>query len=112
MALAAPTASITDVDSTTLTQLVLTIVDGLSSGDVLAANTAGSNITANFANGTLVLSGSDTVAHYQQVLRSVAFDTATITSGSRTVEVLPMTTARSKATRLWPRSISTCKLLS
>ncbi len=88
VALAASTASITDVDSTTLTQLVLTIVDGFADGDVLTANTAGSNITANFANGTLVLSGSDTVAHYQQVLRSAAFDTATIISGARSIEVV------------------------
>jgi hypothetical protein len=88
VALAAPTASITDSDSTMLTQMMLTFVGGFADGDVLSANTAGSNITANFADGTLMLSGSDTVAHYQQVLRSVAFDTATIVSGSRTVQVV------------------------
>ena len=44
-------------------------------GDVLAATTTGTSITASYnsANETLTLSGSDTLAHYQQVLDSVAF---------------------------------------
>ena len=38
--------------------------------EVLAANTAGTSITANYDSGTgiLTLSGADTVANYQQVL--------------------------------------------
>ena len=44
-------------------------------GDVLSANTAGTSITASYnsATETLTLSGSDTLAHYQQVLDSVTF---------------------------------------
>src|SRR6185436_5426332 len=44
-------------------------------GDVLAANVAGTSITASYNAGTetLTLTGSDSVAHYQQVLDSVAF---------------------------------------
>src|SRR5262249_22748354 len=44
-------------------------------GDVLAANVGGTAITASYSatTETLTLSGSDTLAHYQQVLDSVAF---------------------------------------
>src|ERR1051326_5090531 len=44
-------------------------------GDVLATNVAGTSITASYnaATETLTLSGTDTLAHYQQVLDSVTF---------------------------------------
>ena len=44
-------------------------------GDVLAANTAGTNITASYdtATETLKLTGSDVLANYQQVLDFVTF---------------------------------------
>src|SRR5207302_5622763 len=44
-------------------------------GDVLAANVAGTSITASYnaATETLTLTGSDTLAHYQSVLDSVTF---------------------------------------
>src|SRR6185503_8895511 len=47
-------------------------------GDVLAANLTGTAITASYnaAIETLVLSGADTLAHYQSVLDSVTFVTA------------------------------------
>src|SRR5262249_48222681 len=47
-------------------------------GDVLGFSTAGTAITASYdsATETLTLTGSDTVAHYQQVLDSVTFVTA------------------------------------
>ena len=46
-------------------------------GNVLAANTAGTSITAvyNAGTDTLTLSGADTLAHYQQVLATVTFQT-------------------------------------
>jgi hypothetical protein len=52
----------------------VTISAGAVLGDVLAAVTAGTNITAVF-NGTdtLTLTGTDTLANYQAVLRSVTF---------------------------------------
>src|SRR5262249_12287152 len=45
-------------------------------GDVLAATTSGTSITASYnsTTETLTLSGSDTLAHYQSVLRSVTFN--------------------------------------
>src|SRR5262249_61105630 len=44
-------------------------------GDVLAVNPGGTAITASYnsTTETLVLSGTDTVAHYQQVLDSLTF---------------------------------------
>ena len=44
--------------------------------DVLAASTAGTSITASYnaSTETLTLSGTDTLAHYQQVLDSVTFN--------------------------------------
>ena len=46
-----------------------------SHGDVLAATTAGTSITASYnaASGVLTLTGNDTLAHYQQVLDSVTY---------------------------------------
>src|SRR5262249_43631125 len=45
-------------------------------GDVLFANTAGTSITASYnsATETLILTGSDTLAHYQTVLDTVTFN--------------------------------------
>src|SRR5205085_7766576 len=45
--------------------------------DVLGANVSGTGITASYnaATETLTLTGSDTLAHYQQVLDSVTFTT-------------------------------------
>jgi VCBS repeat-containing protein len=64
-----------DVDNANLTSASVWISGGFLMGDVLAATTAGTNITAayNSATGLLTLTGSDTLAHYQQVLRTVTF---------------------------------------
>ncbi|WP_182867604.1 DUF4347 domain-containing protein [Rhodopirellula sp. JC639] len=70
-------AILTDVDSSNLTQLTVTItnlIDGAS--ETLAANTSGTSITAAYAAGTLTLSGTDTVANYQQVLRTITYHNA------------------------------------
>jgi hypothetical protein len=47
----------------------------LFTGDALAASTSGTSITASYnaSTGVLSLSGSDTLAHYQQVLDSVSY---------------------------------------
>jgi autotransporter passenger strand-loop-strand repeat protein len=80
----APALSLTDTTSSTLNSVVVSVTtssaDGTTSpvyGDVLTANTAGTAITANYddVDDILLLSGTDTLAHYQQVLRSVAFST-------------------------------------
>ena len=49
---------------------------------MLAANTTGTNIGASFDGGVLTLSGTDTIAHYQQVLESITYNN---TSGDPTV---------------------------
>ena len=70
-------ASLTDADSANLESLTVTITnrfDGVA--EILAADTTGTSITASYdsATGVLTLSGTDTVANYQQVLRTVAYD--------------------------------------
>ena len=68
-------ATLGDDDSATLTQLTVTLTatpDGAA--EWLAADISGTAITASYAGGILTLSGSDSVAHYQQVLRSLTYD--------------------------------------
>src|SRR5262249_47852281 len=77
----APTLLVTDPNSGNLISATVALTGGTfaGDGDVRAANTAGTAITASYNAGTesLVLSGSDTLAHYQQVLDSVTFTTPT-----------------------------------
>ncbi|HML13951.1 MAG TPA: FG-GAP-like repeat-containing protein [Xanthobacteraceae bacterium] len=72
-----PVLLVTDPDSLDLFNATVAITGGTfaGDGDVLAANTAGTSITASYnsATETLTLSGSDTLADYQAVLRSVTF---------------------------------------
>ncbi len=53
----------------------MSITSGFLTGDTLAATTTGTSITASYnaSTGVLSLSGSDTLAHYQQVLDSVSY---------------------------------------
>jgi FecR protein len=53
----------------------VTISQGFLAGDTLAANTAGTGITASYdpTSGILTLSGTDTLAHYAQVLDSATY---------------------------------------
>ena len=74
VAVADPAAALlADSDSATLVSLAATIV-GPQPGDVLSASVAGTNITSSFSSGVLSLSGADTVADYQQVLRTIEYD--------------------------------------
>ena len=75
---ASPSIAVSDVDSLDLASATVTIGTGFLAGDTLAAATAGTTISANYDAGTgiLTLSGSDTVAHYQQVLGSVTFSSS------------------------------------
>src|SRR5262249_26062308 len=70
----APAASVSDPDNLTLANATVAITGGTFVGDtdVLAANVSGTAITASYnaATETLTLTGSDTLAHYQQVLES------------------------------------------
>ncbi len=70
-------ATITDADSSTLQSMTVTLTNPLDGVlETLAANTTGTSITASYNSGTgqLTLSGSDTVAHYQAVLRTVTYN--------------------------------------
>jgi len=71
----APAATVTDPDNTTLTGGTVQITANYVNGqDILSATNTGS-ITASFnaATGTLTLTGTDTLANYQTVLRSVKY---------------------------------------
>ena len=76
-------SSVTDSDSPNLASLKASIV-GTHAGDTLTANTSGTSIVASFASGTLSLTGSDTVAHYQQVLQTIKYGS----SGSPGVDTI------------------------
>ena len=71
----APTLTLTVANTTTLSGATVSIGNFHAGQDVLAFTKVG-NITGTFnsTTGTLTLTGSDTVANYQQVLRSVTFD--------------------------------------
>ena len=69
---------------------------------------AGTGITASYADGVLSLSGSDTVAHYQQVLRTLTYDNSSENPTDHRPRDSPWwpTTGRPTATRARPRSRS------
>jgi autotransporter passenger strand-loop-strand repeat protein len=75
-----PSVTITDPDNLTLAHATVAVTAGTfaNDGDVLAATTAGTSISASYdsATETLTLTGVDTLAHYRQVLDSVTFDAA------------------------------------
>ena len=64
--------------STTLVSGSVSISSGLFTGDTLAASTSGTSITASYnaSTGVLSLTGTDTLAHYQQVLDSVSYSSS------------------------------------
>ena len=66
-------ATINDATGANLTQLTATLTSP-QAGDVLAADVTGTSIIASFGGGVLTLSGSDTLAHYRQVLESITYD--------------------------------------
>lgn len=68
--------TLTDADNANLASATITISNLLDgAAESLAANTAGTSITANYTPGTgiLALSGSDTVTNYQTVLRTITY---------------------------------------
>ena len=81
-----PSLAVTDPDSLTLAGATVAITAGTfaGDGDVLAANTAGTSISASYnsTSETLILSGSDTLANYTSVLDSVTFSSGTNPSDS------------------------------
>jgi hypothetical protein len=77
-------ATVSNSDGQGLASATITITNP-AAGDALSAITTGTSITATFNTGTLVLSGADTLAHYQTVLDSVKFS-STGAVGSRTLD--------------------------
>ena len=79
VAIADADATLIDPDSANLASLTVTITNLLDgAAEILSADTTGTSIVASYDSGTgvLTLSGSDTVANYQQVLRTVTYDSS------------------------------------
>ena len=70
--------TVSDPESANLVSGTVSIASGFLTGDTLAATTTGTSITASYnaSTGVLSLSGSDTLAHYQQVLDSVTYSSS------------------------------------
>lgn len=88
--------TLSDADDSQMASATVSIgAGGFVAGDTLAVNTAGTGITATYnpATGVLTLSGNDSVANYQQVLRSLSFSstsddpTANTTRTGRTLTI-------------------------
>jgi hypothetical protein len=65
-------AAVVNQDGQNLASATVVISGGFIAGDTLTVTTLGS-IGSSFSNGTLTLSGNDTLTHYQQELDSVKF---------------------------------------
>ena len=73
-----PAATVSDVDNQNLASATVSITSGFLTGDTLAATTTGTSIAAAYSasTGVLSLTGSDTLAHYRQVLDSVSYSSS------------------------------------
>ena len=69
-----PGLGVSDPQSQDLVGATVQITSGFLAGDILTASTAGTNIVAAYNGaGTLTLTGADTLADYESVLRSLTF---------------------------------------
>lgn len=87
----APVSTVTDANDAVLASMTLTLVNGHDGGqESLAVDTTGTSISANYNLGVLTLTGPDTVARFQQVLRTAAYDNSSIapTVADRSVTVV------------------------
>jgi hypothetical protein len=87
--LVATDLSLVDASSATLAGATITITNPFDgAAEVLSATTTGTGISATYTNGVLTLSGTDTVANYQQVLRTIDYNNTAFAPqvGSRTIE--------------------------
>lgn len=71
------TFTVIDVDDDDIHSATVAITGSFLAGDVLAVNTAGTNIVASYnaSTGLLTLTGVDSKANYQQVLRGLTYST-------------------------------------
>ncbi|MFO0868132.1 MAG: cadherin domain-containing protein [Pirellulales bacterium] len=75
-------ATVFDADSATLSGMTIRITNLLDgAAESLAATTTG-NISASFSGNTLTLSGTDSVANYRQVLRSIQYNNTSLNPDS------------------------------
>ncbi len=85
-------STITDSGSANLNSLTVTLANP-QAGDMLSDSVAGTSISSSFyydsftTTDVLTLSGSDTLAHYQQVLRTVTYNNTTGSPGVATETV-------------------------
>lgn len=78
-------ATVADADSADLSSLTVTLTNIQNAGqELLAATTAGTSISKSYnpSTGVLTLSGTDTVANYQAVLRTVTYSNNSDTPGT------------------------------
>jgi hypothetical protein len=70
-----PALIVSAAEDATFAWASVVITDGFIPGDHLAADAGGTRIAANYdsATGVLTLTGADTLAHYQQALRTVRY---------------------------------------
>ena len=81
----APNLTLTDTNGTLLDSATVQISNPLDgSAETLSATTAGTHITQSYASGTLTLSGQDTLADYQQVLRTVMYLDTSLSANATT----------------------------
>ena len=73
-------AAISDPDSQKLASATVALTGGALTSDVLTTSTTGTSITASYnsTTETLTLTGSDTLANYQQVLDRVTFNSTSV----------------------------------
>ena len=82
---------ISDPDDTQIVSGSVSVTTGFATGDILAATTTGTGVTASYnsSTGVLSLTGTDTVANYQSVLQSVTYNSSsedpTAASTARTI---------------------------
>ncbi|WP_051574313.1 Ig-like domain-containing protein [Mycobacterium sp. URHB0044] len=82
-----PLVTVIDVDSPNLLGATVSIISGLTAGDVLTfTQPSGSAITGTYTGGVLTLTGAGTVAQYQAALRSVTF--ASTSSALATIKMV------------------------
>ncbi|MFZ1963651.1 MAG: hypothetical protein WAU78_09350, partial [Roseiarcus sp.] len=81
-----PTLTVSDIDNTTLVGATVSIGYGFSAGDILGVSTTGTAITvASNTGGVLKLTGVDTLADYQAVLRSVTLTSSNASGNTRII---------------------------
>jgi hypothetical protein len=84
----AAAATVTDADDTNLVSLTAVITGGSDVDNVLAATATGNiSVSYNSGTGTLSMTGSDSLANYQTVLRSITYNNTAGGPGAGSVTI-------------------------